>query len=155
MCCFGDFFLNATQYDRKISSLVSDDAAIEQHGRTQQRRGIHGDGHESRSPDSACSLGFDSRTCSPDHVLEGEVFTHRPLKMQENAQKVKERRIESALLEMQNVKIKGFSTPVWYSGATLHDASMHWFQDKILNLPEIKAFFFFFSFQLLTVMCYT
>lgn len=143
MCCFGDFFLNATQYDRKISSLVSDDAAIEQHGRTQQRRGIHGDGHESRSPDSACSLGFDSRTCSPDHVLEGEVFTHRPLKMQENAQKVKERRIESALLEMQNVKIKGFSTPVWYSGATLHDASMHWVQDKILNLPEIKACFFF------------
>lgn len=51
---------------------LSNDTLIEQDGRTEQRRGIHDDGHESRSPDSACSLGYDSRTSSPDHVLEGE-----------------------------------------------------------------------------------
>lgn len=57
-----------------LSYLVSNDTLIEQHGSAQQRRGIHGDGHESRSPDSACSLGYDSRASSPEHVLEGEVL---------------------------------------------------------------------------------
>lgn len=57
-----------------LPSLVSNDTLIEQQDRTEQLRGILADGHESRSPDSACSLGYDSRTSTPDHVLEGEVL---------------------------------------------------------------------------------
>lgn len=37
-----------------------------------QGRGIRSESQDSRSPDSACSLGYDSREPSPDCVLDGE-----------------------------------------------------------------------------------
>ncbi len=39
-----------------------------------QGRGIRSESQESCSPDSACSLGYDSRESSPDCVMDGEVF---------------------------------------------------------------------------------
>lgn len=62
-CCF---CLSLLSYD-------SDYMVKEQHCRM-QRRGIRSRTQESRSPDSACSLGYDSRGSSPDHVLDGEAF---------------------------------------------------------------------------------
>ncbi|KAM3602699.1 uncharacterized protein V6R79_009223 [Siganus canaliculatus] len=41
-----------------------------QHCRMLQSRGIRSESQESRSPDSACSLGYDSRESSPDRVLD-------------------------------------------------------------------------------------
>lgn len=56
-----------------LLSYVSDYMVKEQHCRM-QRRGIRSESQESRSPDSACSLGYDSRRSSPDRVLDGEVL---------------------------------------------------------------------------------
>ncbi|XP_056261506.1 mitogen-activated protein kinase-binding protein 1-like isoform X2 [Seriola aureovittata] len=47
----------------------SDYMMKEQHCRT-QGRGIRSESQDSRSPDSACSLGYDSRDSSPDCVLD-------------------------------------------------------------------------------------
>lgn len=54
-------------------AAVSDYTVKEQHCRM-QRRGIHSESQESRSPDSACSLGYDSCRSSPDHMVDGEVL---------------------------------------------------------------------------------
>ncbi|XP_044026188.1 mitogen-activated protein kinase-binding protein 1-like isoform X2 [Siniperca chuatsi] len=52
------------------TSLQGSDYMVkEQHCRI-QGRGIRSESQESRSPDSACSLGYNSRESSPDHVLD-------------------------------------------------------------------------------------
>lgn len=56
-----------------LFSYVSDYMVKEQHCRM-QGRGIRSESQESRSPDSACSLGYNSRESSPDRVLDGEVL---------------------------------------------------------------------------------
>ena len=60
-------------------SYVSDYMVEEQRCRT-QGRGIRSESQQSqqsRSPDSACSLGYDSRESSPDRVPDGEVLRQR------------------------------------------------------------------------------
>ncbi|XP_028253713.1 mitogen-activated protein kinase-binding protein 1-like [Parambassis ranga] len=49
------------------SPVGSDYIVKEQHG---TMRGIRSESQDSRSPDSACSLGFDSRESSPERVLD-------------------------------------------------------------------------------------
>lgn len=56
-----------------VFPYVSDYMVKEQHCRM-QGRGIRSESQESRSADSACSLGYDSRESSPDRVLDGEVL---------------------------------------------------------------------------------
>ncbi|XP_069572308.1 mitogen-activated protein kinase-binding protein 1-like [Brachyistius frenatus] len=51
------------------SPLGSDYMVKEQHCRMQGRR-IRSESQDSRSPDSACSLGYDSRESSPDRILD-------------------------------------------------------------------------------------
>ncbi|GLD59657.1 mitogen-activated protein kinase-binding protein 1-like protein [Lates japonicus] len=53
-----------TRVYRAVITIVK-----EQHCRM-QGRGIRSESQDSRSPDSACSLGYDSRESSPDYVLD-------------------------------------------------------------------------------------
>lgn len=51
-----------------------------------QGRGIRSESQDSRSPDSACSLDYDSSESSPDHILDGKVllWMHAALKKKES-----------------------------------------------------------------------
>lgn len=67
-------FLTVSAYlSLSVFPYVSDYMVKEQHCRM-QGRGIRSESQESRSADSACSLGYDSRESSPDRVLDGEVL---------------------------------------------------------------------------------
>ncbi|XP_068564393.1 mitogen-activated protein kinase-binding protein 1-like [Cebidichthys violaceus] len=52
------------------ASLQGGDYMVKEQHCRMQRRGIRSESKESRSPDSACSLGYDSRDSSPDRVLD-------------------------------------------------------------------------------------
>ncbi|XP_070705443.1 mitogen-activated protein kinase-binding protein 1-like [Pempheris klunzingeri] len=52
------------------ASLQGSDYMVKELHCRMQGRGIRSDSQESRSPDSACSLGYDSRDSSPDRVLD-------------------------------------------------------------------------------------
>lgn len=54
------------------SVSISDYIVKEQHC-SMQRRGMRSESQDSRSPDSACSLGYDSRWSSPERAVDGEV----------------------------------------------------------------------------------
>ncbi|XP_073349163.1 mitogen-activated protein kinase-binding protein 1-like [Pagrus major] len=57
------------EHEDETSPQGSDYMVEEQHCRM-QGRGIRSESQQSRSPDSACSLGYDSRESSPDRVLD-------------------------------------------------------------------------------------
>ncbi|XP_038582055.1 mitogen-activated protein kinase-binding protein 1-like isoform X2 [Micropterus salmoides] len=52
------------------TSLRSSDYMVKEQHCRMQGRGIRSESQESRSPDSACSLGYNSRESSPDRVLD-------------------------------------------------------------------------------------
>ncbi|XP_059212335.1 mitogen-activated protein kinase-binding protein 1-like [Centropristis striata] len=52
------------------ASLQGSDYMVKEQHCRMQGRGIRSETKESRSPDSACSLGYDSRDSSPDRVLD-------------------------------------------------------------------------------------
>ncbi|XP_034756679.1 mitogen-activated protein kinase-binding protein 1-like [Etheostoma cragini] len=56
------------------ASLQGSEYMVKEQDCRMQGRGIHSGSKKSRSPDSACSLGYDSRDSSPDRVLDGEVL---------------------------------------------------------------------------------
>ncbi|XP_040920240.1 mitogen-activated protein kinase-binding protein 1-like [Toxotes jaculatrix] len=51
------------------TSLRGSDYTVKEQRCRMQGRGIRSESQDSRSPDSACSLGYDSRESSPDYVL--------------------------------------------------------------------------------------
>ncbi|XP_034555870.1 mitogen-activated protein kinase-binding protein 1-like isoform X2 [Notolabrus celidotus] len=52
------------------TSLQSSEYKVKEQHCRMQSRGIHSQGQESRSPDSACSLDYDSRASSPDQLQD-------------------------------------------------------------------------------------
>ncbi|KAM6915111.1 mitogen-activated protein kinase-binding protein 1-like [Xenentodon cancila] len=77
--------------DDAMGLLEGDYMVKEQHCGT-PTRGIRGESQDSRSPDSACSLGYDSRESSPDRVLDDVESLSQGSSDEENEEKEPERK---------------------------------------------------------------
>ncbi|XP_054871641.1 mitogen-activated protein kinase-binding protein 1-like isoform X2 [Amphiprion ocellaris] len=104
------------QNEDDTSPPGSDYMVKEQHCRM-QGRGIRSESQDSRSPDSACSLGYASRESSPDHILDDspDVESMSPESSDEENQEKQEEEEGTAGVTSMEEALRTVSDGVYHS----------------------------------------